>query len=259
MTTKTDIEGPRPEAAAILSRVARRVRDRRASLQWTAKELASRSGISPRFVSDLEAGRGNISIGRLASVALALGVDVGRLVEEEPRPEVPDGPRIVALLGLRGAGKTTLGQRLAAALGVRFVELDDAIEDAAGLSLAEIFSLHGEGYYRRLEAAEVTRLLEGVEPLVIACSGGLVQNVGAFDVVRSRCRTVWLQAAPVDHMSRVLQQGDRRPVAGRTDAMQELRAILASREPLYRTAEIHVDTSALGEAAALGNLLTALG
>ncbi len=153
MTTKTDIEGPRPEAAAILSRVARRVRDRRASLQWTAKELASRSGISPRFVSDLEAGRGNISIGRLASVALALGVDVGRLVEEEPRPEVPDGPRIVALLGLRGAGKTTLGQRLAAALGVRFVELDDAIEDAAGLSLAEISLSTGrattDGWRRR--------------------------------------------------------------------------------------------------------------
>jgi len=258
MAGRSPRSSPRPEALAILSRVATRVRERRAELQWTARELASRSGLSPRFVSELEAGRGNISIGRLASVALALQVDVARLVEERPSGTVREGARVVALLGLRGAGKTTLGRRLAAVTGVRFVELDEAIEDAAGLSLAEIFSLHGEAYYRRLEAAELERLLDRDEALVVALSGGVVHNTLAFEVVRSRCRTVWLQAAPADHMSRVLEQGDRRPVAGRADAMQELRAILAAREPLYRLAEVHVDTSRADENATVERLLNAL-
>ena len=238
----------------MLKRVALRVRERRTELELTARELAARSGLSPRFVSELEAGRGNISIGRLASVALALEVDVARLVEGP----VDLGREVVALLGLRGAGKTTLGSRLAAAMGVEFVELDEAIEEAAGLSLAEIFSLHGEAYYRRLEAAALGDLLDRRRPGVVALSGGVVHNPVAFALVRARCRSVWLKAAPEDHMSRVLEQGDRRPVAGRTDAMEELRAILTTREPLYRTAEIHVDTSQAGEAAALRVLLDAL-
>jgi XRE family aerobic/anaerobic benzoate catabolism transcriptional regulator len=221
-------------------------------LGLTARELAERSGLSRRFVSELEAGRGNISIGRLASVALALKVDPGRLVEGREQPA------IIALLGLRGAGKTTLGGRLAIALGVPFVELDEAIEDAAGLSLAEIFSLHGEAYYRRVEAELITELLESEGPAVVALSGGIVHNEAAFERVRARCRTVWLRADPQDHMARVLEQGDRRPVAGRADAMQELRTILTAREPLYRTAEFHIDTSAESEGAALERLLAVL-
>lgn len=237
----------------MLERVSRRVRARRVELGWTAKQLAERSGLSPRFVSELEAGRGNISIGRLASVAQALAVDPARLVEA-----VDAARRPIGLLGLRGAGKTTLGRRLARTLRVRFVELDEAIEDAAGLSLSEIFSLHGEAYYRRLELGALTEVVQADGGVVVALSGGIVGNEPAWDLVRSRCRTVWLRADPEDHMQRVLDQGDRRPVAGRVDAMQELRSILAAREPRYREAGIHVETSGRTEDATLRALVEAI-
>ena len=222
----------------------------------TMRELAERAGLSLRFVSQLEAGEANIAIGRLAAVAAALGVSLADLVAEEGASE--RAQRDVALLGLRGAGKSTIGPKVAAALGVPFVELDERIEEAAGLRVAEIFSLHGESYYRRLERECLERLLSDGSPSVIALSGGIVNNEEAFALARRRCMTVWLKAKPDDHMRRVLEQGDRRPVANRTDAMAELRAILASREPLYDLADLAVDTSRLDPAAAVESIVSAI-
>jgi XRE family aerobic/anaerobic benzoate catabolism transcriptional regulator len=224
------------EETAVLKRVGGKVRHVRAERHLTMRELAERAGLSLRFVSQLEAGEANIAIGRLAAVASALGVSLADLVAEE-------GAGDVALLGLRGAGKSTIGPKVAEALGVPFVELDERIEEAAGLRVAEIFSLHGESYYRRLERECLERLLSDGSPSVIALSGGIVNNEEAFALARRRCTTVWLKAKPDDHMQRVLEQGDRRPVANRTDAMAELRAILATREPLYQLADLTVDTS----------------
>lgn len=237
-----------------MKRVGTRVRRARAERRLTMRELAERAGLSLRFMSQLEAGEANIAIGRLAAVAGALGVSMADLVAEEPR----DGHRDVALLGLRGAGKSTIGPKVAAALGVPFVELDERIEEAAGMRLAEIFSLHGEGYYRRLEHECLERLLADGAPGVIALSGGIVQNEEAFALVRRRCTTVWLRARPEDHMRRVLEQGDRRPVANRPDAMAELRAILAAREPLYHLADVTLDTSRRDADASARALLDAL-
>ena len=151
------------------------------------------------------------------------------------------------LLGLRGAGKSTLGLRAAQALDVPFVELDTRIEEAAGLSLAEIFSLHGEAYYRRLEGQCIVELISAGNACVVALSGGIVHNEDAFNLMRQHATTIWLKAAPKDHMDRVLAQGDRRPMAQSRDAMAELRTILATREPLYRQADVTVDTSQQGE------------
>lgn len=242
-------------AAALLRRVGERVRRARGELGWTARELAGRAGLSLRFVTELEGGRANIAIGRLQGVADALGLSLAELVADgvaAPRA------RGVALVGLRGAGKSTLGARLALALGVEFVELDQKIEEAAGLSLAELFAIHGEAYYRRLELLALQALIAAERPFVVALGGGVVHDAEAWELARRHCTTVWLRARPEDHMDRVLAQGDRRPVADRPDAMAELRRLLAAREPLYGQAALQVDTSALG-AEALPALVRAVG
>lgn len=222
---------------SLLRRLAQRVRTVRRDRGETARAVAERAGLSMRFYAQLEAGEANIAIGRLAAVAEALGVPLSELVADTRTP------RAVALLGLRGAGKSTVGPRLAAELGCEFVELDQLIEEKAGLDLRTIFTLHGEGYYRRLESECLAEQLEPGGACVIALSGGIVHNAEAFALVRRHCRTIWLKADPEDHMQRVLDVGDRRPIEGRVNAMQELRTLLASREGLYKQADIAIDTS----------------
>lgn len=221
----------------LLAALAGRVRELRRAKGWTAREAAEKSGLSTRFYHLLEAGAANISVARLGAVADALGVPIADLFRRNGRP-------VVALLGLRGAGKSTIGPRLARTLGRPFVELDERIEAAANLRLAEIFNIHGEAYYRRLEAECLSRILAEGKPCVLALPGGVVRNEAAFAAVREACATVWLRAQPEDHMRRVYRQGDRRPMANRANAMEELRAILRDREPLYRQADIEVNTSA---------------
>lgn len=281
---------PAPKADprdALLERIAGRVKALRAARGLTARALAEQAGLSLRFVSQLESGAANISIANLDGVARALSTTLAALVAEAPAVDADPAARIaallagrprdeaarcleaveqvlgarprraIALLGLRGAGKSSLGRAVADRLGLPFVELDERIEAQAGLSLTELFALHGEGYYRRLEAQCLGQLLSDGRPSVIALGGGVVMNEPAFALARSRCTTVWLRASPEDHMNRVLAQGDRRPVADREDAMAELEAILAAREPYYRQAELTVDTSRHG-ARSLDALLDAL-
>jgi XRE family aerobic/anaerobic benzoate catabolism transcriptional regulator len=227
----------------LLHELGRRVRDRRGRRGLSRRELAERSSLSPRFLAQVESGGGNISVRRLEVLARALGTTAAALLAE-PRPE-PVRP-VIALLGLRGAGKTTIGRRLARRLRVPFVELDRRIEEASGLPLAEIFRLHGEGYYRRLEREELARILDEEGPIVLATGGGLVNSPESYALLRRRALTVWLRARPEDHWSRVVQQGDRRPMEARPQAMAELRRLLAAREPLYAQSAHTVDTSRKG-------------
>src|SRR5437764_3958660 len=156
--------------------VGRRLREGRAARNWTRRDLAERSGVSVRFLVQLEAGLANISVRRLADLARALDRTPADLLDEHEET----APQVIALLGLRGAGKTTIGRRLARRLRVPFVELDRRIEEAAGLSLADIFALHGEQYYRRLEKEALGRILEDGRALVLATGGGIVTRPDTF-------------------------------------------------------------------------------
>jgi len=226
--------------ADLLRSLGQRARARRLERGWTLRQVAERSGVSPRFLVQLEAGRGNISVRRLADVARALDVTPASLIAMPPEHRAAP---IVALLGLRGAGKTTVGKRLARRLRVPFVELDRRIEEAANLSLSELFSLHGEEYYRRVERDVLQTVVEAEGPMVLATGGGLVTAPETFALLRRSAVTIWLRATPEDHWNRVLRQGDRRPMVNHPQAMSDLRALLASREPLYATAAHIVDTS----------------
>jgi XRE family transcriptional regulator, aerobic/anaerobic benzoate catabolism transcriptional regulator len=207
---------------------------------WTVRNIADRSGVSARFLTALEAGKGNISVLRLADVARALDIPLTSLFpsDEERRP-------IIALVGLRGAGKTTIGCALARHLKIPFVELDGLIEKEADLTLADLFSLHGEAYYKRLGYELLLKLLTQDAPLILATGGSIVTDSESWQLLKRRTHTVWLKAAPEDHWKRVLQQGDTRPMANRTSAMSELRLILQQRSPLYAEAAQTVDTSDL--------------
>lgn len=222
-----------------LRELGKRVRARRLLKGLSQKRLAERAGLSPRYVSQLESGHGNISIVRLYELTQALGVPLHDMVRLEGRR------RIIALIGLRGAGKSTVGKNVAEKLGRPFVELDALIEEEAGLGLAEIFALHGESYYRRLERDVLSQLVAAERDTVLATGGSLATERPTFELLKGSAVTIWLKAKPEQHLDRVKAQGDRRPMAGRADPLAELGTLLKDREPLYGEAEIVVDTSAL--------------
>ena len=226
---------------AVLEALGRRARARRLEKGWTLRDVAERSGVSARFLVQLESGQGNISVKRLADVARALDTTAAALLTEGDVAPA----RVIALLGVRGAGKTTVGRRLARRLRVPFVELDRRIERAADLTLSEIFSLHGEEYYRRLERDTLQQVLAENRPMVLATGGGIVTSPETYALLRRSTVTVWLKARPEDHWNRVVRQGDRRPMVDHPQAMADLRGLLAAREALYAQAAVTVDTSGI--------------
>jgi len=229
-----------PGADRYLETVGAAVRRHREQLGWSRRELAARSGVSERFLAQLETGAGNISLRRFADVAHALGTAPSALLAPA---DAPEGTRPVALLGVRGAGKSSVGSALARRLGVAFIELDQKIEQTAGLPLGELFALHGEAYYRRLEREVLTQLLAEPRAMVIATGGSIVNDATNYALLRARCRTIWLSARPEDHWARVVAQGDRRPMGENPHAFTELRALLAARETLYARATHTVKTT----------------
>jgi len=279
----------------LLARLGARVRALRTARAMSRAQLAARSGVSMRFLAQLEAEAANISLLRLQEVAQALDVDIGALLAADEHSRVSAGEHdtvtrdlaaflsgrsaeelaevrswlaarfavargpSIALLGLRGAGKSTVGKRLARRFRVPFFELDALIEQAAGLPLEQIFELQGEAYYRRLEREALVRFLATTHAAVLATGGGLVTDAETFTLLRDNCTTVWLQAVPEQHWQRVVRQGDRRPMRGHPGAMQELRALLAARGPLYAQAHLRVDTTGRSVASVADELVMRLG
>ena len=256
-----------------LALIGERVRQFRARRGMSRRVLAQASGVSERYLAQLETGRGNASITVLKQLADAIDVPVDDLVDErstqtsnylllrkrardadEPmlehwlsatreQGEVPAAKRFIALVGLRGAGKSTLGRQLAQALDMPFVEVVSEIETMAGLPVSEVFSLGGQMTYRRLEKAALEQVFSKYESAVLAVGGSLVSEPEAFAQLREACTTVWIKARPNQHMERVLAQGDHRPMANSPDAMRDLKRILAERGELYAKADASVDTA----------------
>ena len=268
------------DARATLAELGARVRAWRARRGMTRKQLATDSGLSERFLADVESGKGNVSINSLEATARALNITILDLLQDAPRPAMArvqnllsrlDDSQLdqahallagsfgladahgrdkrVALVGLRGAGKTTLGEQLAAQRGVPFVELDREIEREAGTSMNEILLLHGQAGYRRYERRALLRIAdEHADGVVMTTGGSIVSERETFDLLQSHFYCVWVKASPEDHMSRVVAQGDMRPfdvTRGATgEALEDIRRILASREALYARADAVVDTAA---------------
>ena len=276
---------------AFLVELGQRVRRMRALRGMSRKVLAQVSGISERYIAQLEGGQGNVSIMLLRRVAEATGAPLEDLVATVDDPdlrlirdllrgatpamiadvravlsgEVPaSGPRAVpdsriavdrvALIGLRGAGKSTLGRLVADKLGWPFVELNKEIEAEHGFAVDEILALYGQDGYRRLERTTLKRLIERPGPMLLATGGGIVGEPVTFELLLASFFTIWVKTSPAEHMSRVRQQGDLRPMANDKAAMSELITILSSREPLYARARAQIDTSGVSVEASTARL-----
>jgi XRE family transcriptional regulator, aerobic/anaerobic benzoate catabolism transcriptional regulator len=243
---------------AYLSLLGDRVRAWRSENGMTRKELSAASGVSERYLAQLEAGEGNISVLLLRKIARAMGVTVESLVREEAPQQ-----KCIALLGLRGAGKSTLGAKLAELLKIPFVELDLEVEKEAGAELSEVFALYGQDAFRRFERRALERVLAQNERSVIATGGGLVTDAGTYKMLLERCTCVWLKTSPEEHMARVIAQGDMRPFKGRNapdrpSALGEIRQLLADRDRLYSRADLVLDTSGKSVRSSLSQLLSLL-
>ena len=243
---------PAQQESAYLAQLGQRVRAWRSGQGVTRKALAAASGVSERYLAQLEAGQGNISVLLLRKLAHAMQVTVESLARETPDQD--PARRRIALLGLRGAGKSTLGAKLAAALGVAFVELDSEVEREAGARLGEVFAMYGQEAYRRFERRALERVLRSHEVAVIAAGGSLVTDPDTYRLLLDNCYSVWLKAKPEEHMNRVIAQGDMRPFKGRSAALDEIRKLLADRDRLYSRAEVTIETSGRSLKSALEEL-----
>jgi XRE family aerobic/anaerobic benzoate catabolism transcriptional regulator len=236
-----------------LSQLGARVRAWRSQHGMTRKALSAACGVSERYLAQLEAGEGNISVLLLRKVARAMSVPVEELVREQA-----PSAKCIALLGLRGAGKSTLGAKLADSLKLPFVELDREVEKEAGAALGEVFAMYGQEAFRRFERRALERVLGQHERAVIATGGSLVNDPGTYKLLLERCVCVWLKASPEEHMNRVIAQGDMRPFKGRSAALDEIKKLLDDRNRLYSRASATVDTSGKTLKQAFNELRSAL-
>lgn len=228
---------------ASLARLGARLRALREERGLALAELARQAGVSRRYLTEAEAGRANPTVLVLERLAAALGMQPAALLAPLDAERATGAGERIALLGLRGAGKTSVGRLLARELEVPFVELDQRVEELAGLPLAELFDLRGPEAFERFEAEALERVLAEGHRLVLATGGSLVMHARTFARLCATCRTVWLRAEPEEHFARVLGQGDRRPMRARPRAMEELRGLLEERAGLYARCELTLATS----------------
>ncbi len=257
----------------LIIRVGGRIREAREQKGIPRRVLSERSGVSPRYLAQLESGAGNISIGLLERVALSLDYQIEWFVGEE-NPSNSDSAKVanlfknaekgtqqaimnmlnpsepgiqkanrLCLLGLRGAGKSTLGKLASEQLEMTFLELNREIEDHSGMPVSEVMALYGQEGYRKLESQALQRVVATHESVILAVAGGIVAEPMTYNFLLGNFHTIWIKASPEEHMRRVKAQGDDRPMAGNPEAMDQLRALLSSREPIYDRAQAKLETT----------------
>lgn len=277
----------------LLIQIGERLRNLRAVRGMSRKALANDAGVSERFLADLESGVGNASILLMNRLAEALALPLSEILVsgEAARPDLNlavqllsrlndadlqeswqllqarfahhanENSRLsrIALIGLRGAGKSTLVKKLGEKLKYRFVELDQRIEELSGMDATQIHSMLGQSAYRRYEFAALRSLVEGAaEKLVIAAPGSIVSEPETYSYLLANCFSAWIQASPEEHMSRVIAQGDMRPMSGNREAMKDLRRILTTRGPLYAKSDIAINTSERSSDQSLEDLVNSI-
>ncbi len=259
--------------SALIRLVGERVKQVRKTCHLSRRELSERSGVSPRYLAQLESGEGNISIGLLQKVAVALDQPIEAFLRQAASRSVeadyvasfyrradavtrtrvmeildPDRMREqkaerICLVGLRGAGKSTLGALVGEKLGLPFIELNSAIEERVGIAIGEIIALYGQEGFRQMEADTLDDIIANHKRAIVAVAGGIVSEDSTFQQVLARFHTIWVRTTPSEHMDRVKAQGDTRPMAGNPQAMIQLREILKAREVLYEQADYELDTN----------------
>ncbi|MGC1504079.1 MAG: helix-turn-helix transcriptional regulator [Sulfitobacter sp.] len=279
---------PLDAGTKMIQTLATKVATLRKQRGFSRRVLSEMSGVSPRYLAQLEAGEGNISVLLLQRVAGALDVRIEALLTEQApldhdvlrvaalyhqAPEevqqrvcsmlAPQNPRLlragrICLIGLRGAGKSTLGARAGQALGIPFVELNREVEEAADMPLTEVMAFYGEAGYRKLEAEALERVSSRHDRMIMAVAGGIVAEENTFAHLLERFHTVWIKTSPAEHMQRVRGQGDHRPMQGNPAAMAHLKDLLQARSPLYARAEAQVDTANRTVGSSLNTLLAAV-
>jgi XRE family aerobic/anaerobic benzoate catabolism transcriptional regulator len=250
----------RPENVALLRDIGTRVRTERAKRGMTRRALAEQSQTSERYLAQIETGSGNPSVLVLDAIARALGVDATDLMPVArriaPAARNANRARRIALVGLRGAGKSTLGAALAQRLHRPFIEIDKIIEQEHGAPIATLFDVYGQATFRRYEREALAHVVASSPTAVIATAGGIVADDVTLAQLLDQTHVIWLQASPAEHMRRVMEQGDFRPMAENRDAMKDLVAILDARAPAYGRAHAQVDTSGKSVEACVAELVT---
>lgn len=272
----------------LINRLAARVRAARTAQGLPRRTLSERSGVSPRYLAQLEAAEGNISVVLLDRVAQALGIPIEDLLrEDEPMDSdvtriaqlyeqapvsvqgrvrsilAPSNPKAmrahrICLIGLRGAGKSTLGRTAAEKLRIPFLELNKVVEETAGMPVGEVMALYGPDGYRKLEARALETIVAQHDKLILAVAGGIVSDSDTFSQVLERFHTVWVRTSPAEHMARVRAQGDLRPMEGNPDAMDQLKDLLNDRRTEYERALVQIDTANKPVQSSVNDLLAAI-
>jgi len=284
-TSQTQADQVKASVDDLIVRVGERVRKARERKGIPRRVLSEMSGVSPRYLAQLEAGEGNISIGLLQRVAIALDHRIDWLTGEDdpwssdalrvadlfrgatmdvqqavlrtlsPEPVEAKWAHRICLIGLRGAGKSTLGALIGQALNLPFVELNGEIEEQSGMPVNEVIALYGQEGYRRLEAQAISRVIATHDDMILAVAGGIVAEPDTYNLLLAHFHTIWLRTTPEEHMARVRDQGDERPMAGNLEAMDQLQSILTSREALYGKALAQLETSGQSVDVSLAQLL----